>query len=260
MFNREYTRLFFVFLAVVLFVSQSVYAKRRVRKVDRIGKKVSFTTKDGIVIQGLFKPPKSSSKETFILLHGLGSNQEEWQPFISKFVRYGYGFLSYDARGHGHSILTDKNKKVTYQTFGSPKTNSNWTKMISDLDDAISFLQNKKGIKKSKMGLIGASLGANICFNYAAKDKTISIVVLLSPGMNYAGIKIKQSIPAYKKRYLLIMAAPGDTYAYQSACMLYKNIKENKHAVFMHGKNSGHGVNMLDRLLTNKLIGWINRH
>ena len=64
MFNREYTRLFFVFLAVVLFVSQSVYAKRRVRKVDRIGKKVSFTTKDGIVIQGLFKPPKSSSKET----------------------------------------------------------------------------------------------------------------------------------------------------------------------------------------------------
>jgi alpha-beta hydrolase superfamily lysophospholipase len=245
-----------VFAAITLLTGSAISENSR-EHGSRIGKKVSFFTRDGVEIQGLYEPRASRSKLTFIFLHGLGSNQEEWQVFEKKFVRYGFGFLSYDARGHGNSTST-KTGQISYTTFSANSPDSDWRKMVGDLEDAVNFLNKEYGLPKKSIGLMGASLGANICLKYAAGEKSIPVIVLLSPGMNFAGINIEYDIVNIEKRPILIVASPGDTYSYQSSQLLIQKLKQNPKAVFEKAA-TGHGVNMLDIKTENTIIGWITR-
>lgn len=257
-----------IILIILLTLSCNVSAakRRRRRRGARIGKKVTFYSTDGIVLKGLFRPPSNPKRRTFVLLHGLGSNQEEWQPFIRKLRKFGFGFLSFDARGHGNSTLTKDNKIISYENFGTSGPDSHWSKMVSDLEEAIKYLTKKKGIYKKRIGLIGASMGANVCLIYAASNEFIRPVVLLSPGLNYVGLETRDAIMAFKakknkkSRPIALVASPNDTYSYQSSCLLHKQTKANKREVFYHGVDSNHGVNMLNKNLTNKIIRWISKY
>jgi alpha-beta hydrolase superfamily lysophospholipase len=223
------------------------------------GEKITIETPDGVILSALYRPPASSNKKTFVLLHGLGSSSDEWTPFMNKLVESGYGFLAYDARGHGKSTIDKKNRPVNYQQFGQPGPGSEWEKMPDDLDAVITFLNNTKRTPAKKIGLIGASLGANISLLYAAKNPNIALIVLLSPGLNYAGFESLGYIETIAKRPIEISASPKDIYAYQSSILLYQKIQSNKLASFLPGK-SGHGVQMFDGKFDNQLLKWINRH
>jgi alpha-beta hydrolase superfamily lysophospholipase len=179
---------------------------------------------------------------------------------MSKLVDAGYGFLAYDARGHGKSTIDSKNRPINYKQFGQSGPGSEWYKMPGDLDSVISFLNNTKHTPAKKIGLIGASLGANICLLYASKNTDIPLTVLLSPGLNYAGFESLGYIDAFaKQRPILISASPQDEYAYQSSILLYQKVQSNKQASFIAGK-SGHGVQMFDGKYEYQLIKWINSH
>lgn len=231
-----------------------------VKEKARVGTRVSFTTSDGVKISALFRPPAGKNRKTIVLLHGLASNQEEWQPFIRKLVQAGYGFLSYDARGHGESTVTAGGQPVSFERFGAPGPGSPWSKMPADLKEAVNFLVTVKGINANKIGLAGASLGANVCLVYAAENPSISPVILLSPGLNYAGIDAAKAVSGLTNRSVLFAASPGDSYAFQSSHLLYQQIQSNKRAEFLTGDNNRHGVQMFDGKFENKLLKWLNRH
>ena len=247
-------RIFFTLSAFCIFAA----AKAPALEVQT-GERISFQTSDGVIISGLFRRPASSANKTFILLHGLGSNQEEWQSFSDRLANAGYGVLTYDARGHGKSTGTADNRKISYDKFGPPGPGSDWEKMLGDLGEAISFLNREKKIPGRKVGLIGASIGANVCLIYASKNPEIPLVMLLSPGLNYAGFATLGSIEAFKNRPIAIAASPQDAYAYQSSILLFQKIQTNKKAAFLAGP-AGHGVQMFDGKFDNQLIKWINRH
>src|SRR2546430_2152064 len=67
--------------------------------------KVSFKTKDGVTLKANFEKP-AAGKPVVILLHGLASSKEEWNPFAEYLAKQGWGVLAYDARGHGSSSKT----------------------------------------------------------------------------------------------------------------------------------------------------------
>lgn len=223
------------------------------------GEKVSFVTSDGITICGLYRHPASSINRTFILLHGLGSSQEEWQSFADKLVSSGYGVLSYDARGHGKSTAGTHGRTISYNSFGHPGSGSEWEQMLGDLGKAVDFLNNEKAIPSNEIGLIGASLGANVVLTYASKHPEIPIVMLLSPGINYAGYGTFEPIKAFEHRTIALAASPQDTYAYQSSILLYQKIRDNTKAAFLTG-TAGHGVQMFDGKFDNQLIKWLKAH
>lgn len=239
---------------LIFFLTLPIYP---VEQATRIGSKVTFTTRDGIKISGLYQPP-SHGRQVFVLLHGLASNQEEWQPFVRSLVLRGYGFLSYDARGHGQSTFSTKGEKISYESFGAPEPDSQWNRMADDLRVGVNFLVNVKNIPKKKIGLMGASLGANVCLIYASQDKDMHQIILLSPGLNYAGLSTSDSITALNDRAIAIAASPGDTYAYQSSSLLYQKIQSNKRAVFITGSNSRHGVQMFDGIFDKKILNWLS--
>ncbi len=228
-------------------------------KGGKLGQDVTFVTDDGIILKGLFVPPGDKSKTTFILLHGLGSNQEEWQAFAHKLLSAGYGFLSYDARGHGESIKRKNGLTITYQSFGTQGNDSGWAQMTGDLEKAVKYLTNVKGIAGKRIGIMGASLGANVALVYSAGNTDIKPIVLLSPGMDYAGIRTESAILRLSDRPVLIAAAPADTYAFQSAQLLYQSIQQNKKAALLIGENGFHGVQMFDGKFDQKLINWLRK-
>jgi len=230
-----------------------------VKKGYHLGTPVSFKTSDGMIIAGLYNPAASQGMKTFILLHGLGSNQDEWQKFAGELVAQGYGFLSYDARGHGKSTLTIDGKQVSYQNFGAPGPKSQWTRMITDLGDSVMFLVNEKKVRTKNIGIIGASVGANVALIYSATNEAIPVVVLLSPGINYAGFGTMDAIQWFHKRPIAIAASEADTYAYQSSQLLIQQIQENSRAEFMPTEK-GHGAEMFGGKFDKVLLRWLARH
>ena len=85
-------------------------------------------------------------------------------------------------------------------------------------------------------------------------------LVLLSPGLDYAGVKTEQSIESFNKKPIFIAASPGDTYAYNSSQILYSKVKQNKNAVFQNGSASLHGVAMFNDSFDEQLLAWIEKH
>jgi dienelactone hydrolase len=137
--------------------------------------------------------------------------------------------------------------------FGAPAPDSPWAKMVADLGCAVKFLADEKDIPVKRVGLVGASLGANVCMIYASLNEDIPVTVLLSPGLNYAGLGTLDVVGAFKKRRLVFVASPGDTYAFQSVQLLFQRVHNNPRAVRIETAG-GHGVQMFDGNLENKLL------
>ncbi|OGR98722.1 MAG: hypothetical protein A3G85_05145 [Elusimicrobia bacterium RIFCSPLOWO2_12_FULL_39_28] len=251
-------RIFFLFFISSFFVAP-LYAAEE---------KVYFTGQDGVRMVGEFYKPKNKNI-TFIFLHGVASVKEEWKNFSQFLHSKGFGVLIYDLRGHGKSTKTVSGKLIGFEEFKVQGLESEWGKMIKDLGFAIQFLQKKYGILPTQIAVGGASIGANIAFQYAAHHPEIPFSVLLSPGTNYQGIKIDELLSIYGRRPLLIAVSPADSYAFQSVRTLQI---DNRHLgnhkvslyVFSDSEIFGHGVGMFRRekpenpsALEEKILSWI---
>lgn len=221
--------------------------------------KAGFVTRDGVRIQGLYRAPAKKGAKFVVFLHGLGSNKGEWVPLMKELSRRGHGYFSYDARGHGDSGLRSDGTAIDYRTFGEPRPGSDWAKMPLDLDDAVNYLVQEKHIPAGSIGCAGASVGANVCLAYAAAHPAASFVVLLSPGINYAGITTDNLIAGLAKRPLLIAAASNDPYAWKSSRWLYEHSTGNRAAVFLEGK-AGHGTQMFNGAIERDIVSWMEKH
>lgn len=212
---------------------------------------VSFDTADGCRIEAFYSAPAKGAY-TFINIHGLGSDKNEWGGFQSALKEKGYGWLSLDLRGHGGSV-TCGGRKADYRAF----TRADWAAASRDIEAAAGWLKKKK---VSKIIFCGASVGANLALKAAAEGKVKPAgVVLLSPGLDYAGIKAELYLSKAPKR-LFFAAASDDAYAWQSAAALSVMAGRAALSAAAVDGGSGHGVNMFKTPATvSKLLGWAAR-
>ncbi|PIU20644.1 MAG: hypothetical protein COT18_01175 [Elusimicrobia bacterium CG08_land_8_20_14_0_20_59_10] len=201
-------------------------------------KTVHFNTKDGCRIEAFYLAP-SSGAYVFINTHGLGSAKYEWGPLQDELKKHGYGYLSLDLRGHGASRTCGK-KPVDYKTF----TKAGWSRLSGDIEAASAWLK-KKGIPGGRTIFCGASIGANLSLKAAAEGRIKPrALVLLSPGLDYAGVRAGDYLPGPGRLPVLISAAADDAYAWQSGETLAKAARGRKQPVTFLDGGSGHGVNM----------------
>ncbi len=181
----------------------------------------------------------SSAPYVFINSHGLGSDKNEWSRFQEKLKDAGYGYLSLDLRGHGAS-RTCAGKEVDYRDFSE----ADWNNVSRDIEAAAAWLR-KKGVPEKKMIFCGASIGANLSLKAAAEGRLKpAAVILLSPGVEYAGVKTAENYISKHTFKILVAASEDDPYAWQSYIYLSRSASEKGlPADFING-GSGHGVNM----------------
>jgi esterase/lipase len=168
------------------------------------------------------------SPQGVILVHMMGGSKSDYNA-LAKFLNdNGYSTISIDLRGHGKSTGDTK-------TF----SDEDFQNMKYDLKTAKNFLV-KNGV--NKIGIIGASIGANLALNYAASSD-IKRIIMLSPGEDYRSIKTVEIIPNYKGSVLLT-ASKDDPYSYNTAQKL-DTLASGTHK-FVSFDSGGHGTNMLN--------------
>jgi len=197
------------------------------------GKKIiNFQTKDGVKITGDFLD--AQSKKSVMLLHILPGNRQDWDEFAQILQKNGYNALAIDERGHGDSQAW-LGEMGSWQEF----VQADYDKMIYDVEASADWLKNK--IPETELAVMGGSIGANLSLLYGAKTQP-KIVVALSPGLNYKGIKTEIASRNFRKN-LLLVASKDDNYPFESSQRLFE-ISSAVKKEFIKYEDAGHGTRM----------------
>ena len=213
------------------------------QKDDSI-KDVKFTTDDGWTIAGTFY--KGHKNDTILLLHMLGRDRRDLDRLAKEINLRGYPVLTIDLRGHGESTQFS-NTQRKYSAF----TQDDFRSMPKDVEAAKSFIQEQN---KTMSAIVGASIGANTALNYAATDKSIKTVVLISPGLDYRGLGIMEAAKIYDGSALTI-ASKEDVYSADSSKKINDALTGKKDLNILTG--GAHGTDILSTEINNEVVSWI---
>lgn len=203
---------------------------------------VGFFT-DGFTIYGDYY---EGGEKAIILIHMLGSDRSAWGTLPKELNAAGYTVLNIDLRGHGKSV-----GRGPMRTEWPKFTEDDFSGMASDVEGAKDFLKERR---KKQFAIIGASIGANVALNFAY-EVPIDALVLLSPGLDYRGLRTEGSMNGYSGKVLLI-ASEDDREAAGAARTLEK-IGNAKKETKIFG-SGGHGTDMLKQNeITEFVFGWI---
>ncbi len=187
---------------------------------------VTFTTADGISLVGTYFEPAQGNAPGVILVHMVAGQRADWDSLAAALQDRGFAILTFDLRGHGES-------------GGSQE----WDKMSDDVAVAYQFLSGQPSVDRTRVGLVGASIGANLALNSAAVEPGVKALVLLSPGLDYRGVQTEASMQPYGNRPILFVASKTDAYAAQTVATL-SGLAQGKAKTQLYD-NAGHGTQML---------------
>lgn len=144
----------------------------------------------------------ASLKGGVLFLHMMPATKESWDELAVYLAESGYLGLAIDLRGHGASSGGPRG----YAKF----EDAEHQKSILDLDAAAKFLM-VKGLSAGQIALVGASIGANLSLRYLSDHPEFKTAVLLSPGLDYRGLKGEESASALRAgARILIVSAKDD--------------------------------------------------
>lgn len=210
-------------------------------------KRVEFQTADQIKIVADYYPAATLSDKGVVLVHMMPATRRSWQELAGKLQQQGYHALAIDLRGHGESGGGD------YQAFSDEEHQAS----IQDLAAAAKFLA---GNNVNNLVVIGASIGANLALQYFAEHPQVRGVVLLSPGLDYRGIKIEPlAAQLSEKQRVLLVGADDDAAGMGASCEdLGTQLGFVDKLCFQQG---GHGTNLFQTHpeLMEQIINFLNR-
>lgn len=206
--------------------------------------KISYKTSDGVEIVGNYWPGDTDGglgSAGVILLHMMPATKESWNDLARRLSHRGFYVLAIDLRGHGESVLRqaqDKVESLNYLDF----SNSQHQASIADVEGAMRFLFDK-GVKNIFVG--GASIGANLALQFMADNSEVTAGFVLSPGINYRGLKTE---PLMRRlvagQRLFLAAAKDDEGALEAARQLgVTGAARIKLEIYEAG---GHGTDLFD--------------
>ena len=226
-----------VFMTLLVIAAEATAAQR-----------VTFRTDDGVTLTATWYEASSRPAPAVILVHMFTRNRREWDAVGQRLASEGIGALALDLRGHGESggagtVTPDR---------------AEYSAMVLDLRAARRFLAQRTDVQQTRVGIIGASLGASLAALAASADPSIFSLVLLSPSLDYRGLRIESASRKVSKPMLLV-AADDDPYAARSARELQKAGGGPRELLIL--KEAGHGTSMLshDPGLTGTLVDWFRR-
>ncbi len=208
---------------------------------------VSFQTDDGVTIAGtLYLPGRPAP--AILLVHALSRTREDWSVVANKLADAGFVALAIDLRGHGASGPLPDGADL-----------QQLTPMLADVKAARRYLASRREAVPNRVGVAGASIGANLAILLAAIDPAVRSLVLLSPGIDYRGLRPEAALKKYGDRPAILVASQEDSYSTNSARELTKSGQGIRDLRILNG--AGHGTNILVHQpdLVGALVDWFRR-
>jgi dienelactone hydrolase len=209
--------------------------------------RVTIRTDDGVSLAATWYEPQTRSPAV-ILVHMLHKSRRDWEPVASRLASEGIGALALDLRGHGES------------TGAVPEGDAaDYSVLIRDVMAARRYLASRSDVQPARVGIAGASIGANLAVLEASADTAVASLALLSPTTDYRGLRIEAALKKYGTRPALMIASDDDAYAMRSAKELQKAGAGTREVLIVN--HAGHGTVMLgrDADLARTLVDWFRR-
>ena len=165
---------------------------------------VTFGALDGRALTGLLVEAAARPSAAVVLVPMLGRPKEDWQSVGERFADADITALAIDLPGA--SVPED------------PAALARWHE---DVRAAVAYLANQpSNVRPGAVGLLGASLGANLAVLAAAADPRVRSMALVSPSLDYRGVRIETALREYGARPALLLASLHDPYAARSVRQL----------------------------------------
>ena len=210
--------------------------------------RVTIRTDDGVSLAATWYEPGTRPAPAVILVHMLHRSRHDWDSVAARLASDGIGALTIDLRGHGES-------SGSLQGGEAP----DYTALVFDIAAARRYLSSRPDVLQSRVGIAGASLGANLTVLEAAANPAIASIALLSPSLDYRGVRIEAAMKKYGARPALLVASDDDPYAVRSGKDLQKAGGGTREVHVL--SRAGHGTVMLghDPDLARTLVDWFHR-
>ena len=168
--------------------------------VNAAGRVVNYRAADGRSLTGLLFEADARPAAAVVLVPMLGRSHDDWQAVGQRLAEANITALAIDLPG---VVLP-----------GDPQSLAAWH---LDIKSAVMFLASRPAdVRADAIGIAGASLGANLAAVAAAADPSVRALALVSPALDYRGLRIEEPMRAYGARPALLMASLQDPYAARS--------------------------------------------
>jgi pimeloyl-ACP methyl ester carboxylesterase len=217
--------------------------------VRAAAQRVTIRADDGVSLVATWYEPPSRPAPAVILVHMLNRSRRDWDSLAQRLSADGIGALTLDLRGHGESGGA---------AVADP-AQPDYAAMVLDVKAARRHLAQRGDVQQTRVGVIGASIGANLAALEAAGDPSIASLALLSPSSDYRGLRIEAAVRKLATRPVLLVASDDDPYASRSAREIQKAGGGPRELLIV--KQAGHGTAMLarDPDLSRVLVDWFRR-
>jgi dienelactone hydrolase len=201
------------------------------------GRIVAFRALDGRTLSAFVIDAGSRPSPAVVLVPMLGRPKDDWQAVAQS--------------------LADAN--ITALAIDLPGQYGPTDRWSADIQAAVAYLVSRPEVRRDAIGVAGASLGANLAALAAAADPRIRSVALVSPSLDYRGVRIEAAMRQYGGRPALLMASLRDPYAARSARELAADppgLRELRWS-----ETPAHGTALLarDPDLVRQLVEWFQR-
>ena len=211
-------------------------------------KEVELFTPDGYRVYGEYYFISEKKGPTLLLLHILNGDHTDWESYLPLLGKAGVkSILAIDLRGHGGSNIhrisgqADSIEAVSWREFAD----DDFQNVLGNIEIAWDFLKECPSTDTSRIGIMGASIGANYAALFASKHPEVKSLALLSPGVVYRGIRCGKAVESYGRRAVLFAASEGDTYS-AGSCAKLKSLSSGTPAHIEIYEEEAHGTRLLE--------------
>ena len=167
---------------------------------EAAGRVVTFRADDGRTLSGLLMEAAQRPAPAVVLVPMLGRPKDDWQAVAQRFVDANITALAIDLPGT--------------TAPEDPKELARWSE---DIRAAVAYLVSRPAdVRAGSIGVAGASLGGSLAVLEAASDLAVRAIALISPSLDYRGVRIDAPLRAYGARPALLVASARDSYAARS--------------------------------------------
>jgi dienelactone hydrolase len=210
---------------------------------------VSFSARDGVTVTGTLLVPEKTPAPAVLMLPMMSRTQHDFDQVAARLAESGIAALAIDFRRGGSAKPGEADALES----------GDFSDLVLDVEAARAYLSARPDIVGPKVGLLGASLGANVAVLAAGNDASIPTMALLSVSLEYRGLRIEQALKKYGSRPALLVASSEDAYALRTARQAVTMGDGPRELRVLSG--AGHGSVMLSRDpdLISALVDWFQR-
>jgi len=210
-------------------------------RANAAGRLVSSRANAGGVLRGMFVEASRRPAPAVVLVPMLGRSREDWQNVAQRLADANISSLAID---------------LPTTPPGDAAALAAWH---TDIRAAVEYLSSRPETRPGAIGVAGASLGANLAVLAAAADARVRSLALVSPSLDYRGVRIEAPLRQYAARPALLIASLHDPLSVRTVRELAKEAPGPRETRW--AESTAHGTVLLAREpdLVRALADWFQR-